>query len=54
MLLKMPLRGYSVAPDGKGFYAVVDAENSGIVRELQLVTNWFSELERLAPGGRPR
>ena len=23
-LLKMPMRGYSVAPDGKGFYAVVD------------------------------
>jgi hypothetical protein len=29
--------------------------DSGILRELHLVTNWFSELERLAPpaGGKP-
>ena len=43
----MPLRGYSVAPDGKGFYAVVDFGDSGIVKELHLVTNWFTELESL-------
>jgi eukaryotic-like serine/threonine-protein kinase len=47
VLFKMPLRGYSVAPDGKGFYAVVDFGDSGIVKELHLVTNWFTELEAL-------
>ena len=46
-LFRMPLRGYSVAPDGKGFYAVVDSGDSGIVRELHLVTNWFTELDAL-------
>ena len=46
-LLKMPMRGYTVAPDGKGFFAVVDADDSGIVKELHLVTNWFTELEAL-------
>jgi hypothetical protein len=44
-LFRMGLHGYSVAPDGKGFYAVVDGEDSGIVKELHLVTNWFTELE---------
>jgi eukaryotic-like serine/threonine-protein kinase len=47
VLFKMPRRGYSVAPDGKGFYAVVDFGDSGIVKELHLVTNWFTELEAL-------
>jgi serine/threonine-protein kinase len=49
------VQGYAVAPDGKGFFAVVQSADSGIVRELHLVTNWFSELERLAPsaGGKP-
>jgi serine/threonine-protein kinase len=43
------LRGSSVAPDGRSFYAVLLPPDSGIVRELHLVTNWFSELERLSP-----
>jgi hypothetical protein len=43
------LRGYAVAPDGKGFYAVLQPPDSGIVRELHLVTNWFTELGRLSP-----
>jgi hypothetical protein len=46
----MPMRGFSVAADGEGFFAVVDSGDSGIVRELQLVTNWFTELEALTPG----
>jgi len=54
VLFRLPLRGYAVAPDGHGFFAVVDSGDSGIVRELHLVTNWFSELERLAPTGKPR
>jgi len=52
VLLKMPMRGYSVAPDGKAFYAVVDADDSGIVKELHLVTNWFTELETLTQTSR--
>ena len=53
-LFKAVWRGYSVAPDGKGFFAVVDAGDSGIVRELHLVTNWFTELERLSPSAAMR
>ena len=54
VLFKMPLRGYSVAPDGKGFYGVVDFGDSGIVKELHLVTNWFTELEALtSPAAAP-
>jgi Tol biopolymer transport system component len=47
ILFRMPMRGFSVAADGKGFFAVVDSGDSGIVRELHLVTNWFTELEAL-------
>ena len=47
VLFNVPRRGYSVAPDGTGFYAVVDFGDSGIVKELHLVTNWFTELEAL-------
>jgi Tol biopolymer transport system component len=50
VLFRMPMRGFSVAADGEGFFAVVDSGDSGIVRELQLVTNWFTELEALTPG----
>ncbi len=46
---KRGIRGYDVAPDGKGFYAVFQPPDSGIVRELHLVTNWFEELNHLAP-----
>ena len=53
LLFKKPgIGGYDVAPDGKGFYAVFQPPESGIVRELHLVTNWFEELNRLAPTGK--
>jgi serine/threonine-protein kinase len=42
---------YSVASDGKGFVSLIRQAESGIVRELNLVTNWFDELERVAPSG---
>ena len=49
-LFRLPnWQGYTVAPDGKGFFGIVQSADSGIVRELHLVTNWFSDLERLAP-----
>jgi hypothetical protein len=44
------VEGYEIAPDGEGFIAVERLPDSGIVRQLQLVTGWFTELERLAPG----
>jgi Tol biopolymer transport system component len=47
------MRSFSVAPDGKGFYAAMREPESGMVRQLQLVTNWFEELERLAPAPSP-
>ena len=40
--------GYAVASDGKSFFGV-QSTDSGVVRELHLVTNWFSELEALTP-----
>jgi serine/threonine-protein kinase len=49
---KAGIRGYDVAPDGKGIYAVFQPEESGVVRELHLVTNWFEDLNRLAPAGK--
>lgn len=48
---KAGVRGFDVAPDGKGFYAVFEPPDSGIVRELHLVTDWFGELKHLAPTG---
>ena len=51
---KAGIRGYDVTPDGRGFIAVFRPPDSGIIRELHLVTNWFEELERLVPGGTRR
>ena len=55
-LFRLPGRRYLAEPDAgsKGFYSVLDAGDSGIVRELQLVTNWFSELEALTAPEKPR
>ena len=44
---RTPQRSYYLSPAGKDFFAVVDADDSGLVRELHLVTNWFTELEAL-------
>ncbi len=50
LLFEKPgIRGYDVAADGKGFYALLEPPDGGVVRELHLVTNWFEELNRLAP-----
>jgi Tol biopolymer transport system component len=43
------VEAYDIAPDGAGFIAVERLPDSGIVRQLHLVTGWFAELERLAP-----
>ncbi len=40
---------YDVAPDGDGFLGVAPLPGSGIVRRLELVTGWLTELERLSP-----
>ena len=40
---------YEVAPDGDGFLGIAPLPGTGIVRRLELVTGWLSELERLAP-----
>jgi serine/threonine protein kinase len=49
---KDPRLGRDVAPDGKGFCALLQSPDSGVVKELRLVTNWLEELNRLAPVGR--
>ena len=43
------IEGYDVAPDGSGFVTVERLPNSGVVRQLELVTGWFTELQRLVP-----
>jgi serine/threonine protein kinase/Tol biopolymer transport system component len=47
-----PLRGYDITPDGTRFIFPIDEESEPItppVRQLQVIINWFEELERLAP-----
>jgi hypothetical protein len=48
------MRSYGIDPAGSGFFATIRAPESGKVRQLHLVTNWFTELERLAPRGKGR
>jgi serine/threonine protein kinase len=43
------IEDYEVSPDGEGFLGVAIRGDSGVVRRLELVTGWFSELDRLAP-----
>jgi serine/threonine protein kinase len=43
------VEGYDVAPDGQGFLAVERVPDSGLVRQIELVTGWFDELRRLSP-----
>ena len=45
------VRGFDVTPDGREIVAVWRPPDSGIQTQLNLVTNWFDELERLAPSG---
>jgi len=39
---------YDVSPDGKRFLVVSDASAA----EIQVVTNWFEELKRVAPAAK--
>ena len=41
-------QGYDVAPDGQRFL-IVTPEEQTVVSQLDLVQNWFTELERLVP-----
>ena len=45
------VRGFDVTPDGREIVAIWRPPDSGIQTQLQLATNWFDELERLAPTG---
>jgi serine/threonine protein kinase len=49
-----PMRGYDLHPDGRRFVVGVfgEQEPSPPITRLNLVHNWFAELERLAPTGR--
>ena len=38
-----------MAPNGQEFYAIARNPNSGNHTSLHLITNWFSELKRIAP-----
>jgi serine/threonine protein kinase/Tol biopolymer transport system component len=49
LLFRNPnVRGYDVATDREGFVAVFRPADSGIIRELHLVTGWFEALTGLA------
>lgn len=43
------MRGFDVTPEGREVIAIVRPPDTGIVRHLTIVTNWFQELERLVP-----
>ena len=45
------VRGFDVTPDGREIIAVWRPPDSGLQTQLKLATNWFAELERLAPSG---
>jgi serine/threonine protein kinase/Tol biopolymer transport system component len=45
------VRGFDVTPDGREIVAVWRPPDSGLQTQLKLATNWFAELERLAPKG---
>jgi Tol biopolymer transport system component len=49
-----PVRAYDVDPQGRRFFTVIDREGSpspGITR-INMVLNWFDELQRLCPTGK--
>jgi hypothetical protein len=47
-------RNYDVLPDGSGFVFVRRGQGTPSTRTLRVVSDWFTELERLAPkGGQP-
>lgn len=48
------VRNYDVLPDGSGFAMVRSGGGRAPIRSLRVVTNWFEELERLAPAGKIR
>ena len=42
--------GYDVTADGKRFLVVQPPEPNASVTHLNVVLNWFEELQRLVPG----
>ena len=47
---RVPIRGWDVWPDGKGFLMVkIGDRKPQPVKEMILVQNWFEELKRLCP-----
>jgi hypothetical protein len=46
-------RNFDVAPDGQSFVLLESVLPENIDAKLQVVVNWFTELERLVPGRAP-
>jgi hypothetical protein len=42
-------RNYDISPDGKRFLTIREPSGETARAELNLVLNWFEELERLVP-----
>lgn len=53
-VLRSPMRGYELHPDGRRFVVgrLVKTDPPPPITRLELVHNWFAELERLSPAGR--
>jgi len=47
--INVPGRSYDVAPDGSRFLVIRDVGNEEFSRHVEVVLNWFDELERLIP-----
>jgi hypothetical protein len=42
---------YDVIPDGRGFVMIRSRESASRTQQINVVLNWFAELERLVPTG---
>jgi hypothetical protein len=47
--INVPGRSYDVSPDGSRFLVILDQGNEEFSRHVEVVLNWFDELERLVP-----
>jgi len=45
--------GYDVSPDGQRFLMIKPSEQEQASTQINVVQNWFDELHRLVPAGKP-
>jgi hypothetical protein len=47
--INVPGRSYDISADGKRFLVILDEGTEEFSRHVEVVLNWFDELERLVP-----